>query len=143
MPHLFGSQEIYKYAIADQKFVTQKNLFENFEKFLSERAKLEYLDKYFNNSRAVISLALAGEKWQVLRTPGHTSDSICLYNPNFGRPKSQGVLISGDTLFSDGIGRTDLESGSPNQMERSLKSLARFRYRLLLPGHGAYEIRKV
>jgi len=67
---------------------------------------------------------------KVLHTPGHTEDSICLLG--------ESVLLSGDTIFSDGHGRTDLPGGSEEKMKQSLK---RIREELpsgitIYPGHG-------
>ena len=47
----------------------------------------------------------------------------------------RGVLFSGDTLFYDGHGRTDLETGSKEEMKRSLEKLKRVKYDVLCPGH--------
>jgi glyoxylase-like metal-dependent hydrolase (beta-lactamase superfamily II) len=44
--------------------------------------------------------------FQVIHTPGHSPGSICLYWPE------KRVLFSGDVLFQQGIGRTDLPGGS-------------------------------
>ena len=55
--------------------------------------------------------------WKVLHTPGHTPGSICLYN------EEEKVLISGDTLFDGGFGRTDLRGGSMSEMTKSLARL--------------------
>ncbi len=49
----------------------------------------------------------------VLHTPGHTPGSICLYFP--------GHLFTGDTLFVEAAGRTDLPGGSLNELIRSLE----------------------
>lgn len=51
------------------------------------------------------------------------------------------VLFSGDVLFADSIGRTDLKGGSMNQMQESLKKLIEILHQLpddlpVLPGHG-------
>ncbi len=55
-------------------------------------------------------------KFKVLHTPGHTSGSVCyLLND---------VLISGDTLFNQNIGRTDLKTGSEQEMIKSLERLS-------------------
>ena len=74
---------------------------------------------------------------EVIHTPGHTAGSICLYE------KNSRVLISGDTLFSDGIGRTDLPSGSSKALYESLKKLSRLDILYLLPGHGTPKIRGI
>lgn len=51
-------------------------------------------------------LEVAGVTLQVLHTPGHTPGSVSFYAP------SAGLLFSGDTLFRESIGRTDLPGGS-------------------------------
>ena len=66
--------------------------------------------------------------WEVIHTPGHTQGSICLFK--------DGVLISGDTLFADGHGRTDLIGGDEKQMQATLEKLEALDYEVLLPGHG-------
>lgn len=64
-------------------------------------------------------------------TPGHTTGSTCFYSP------AESLLISGDTVFSDGyFGRTDLPGGSDSEMLESLERLAGMRVESLLPGHG-------
>ena len=74
-------------------------------------------------------LSLAGVSVRVLHTPGHTSGSVCLM--------AEDVLFSGDTLFRDSCGRTDLPGGNPGQILQSLRRLAALEkdYRVL-PGHG-------
>jgi hydroxyacylglutathione hydrolase len=67
--------------------------------------------------------------FDVLHTPGHTMGSICLYE------KKKKILFSGDTLFADGIGRTDL-GGDGVLMAKSLDLLDELTWKFLLPGHG-------
>jgi glyoxylase-like metal-dependent hydrolase (beta-lactamase superfamily II) len=69
-------------------------------------------------------------KLKVLHTPGHTEGSICLYE------ETKKILFSGDTLFIDGIGRTDLPSGDPSELKRSLERLAALDIEKVYPGHG-------
>lgn len=57
------------------------------------------------------------ENWKVLSTPGHTPGSICLYNAQ------EKILISGDTLFDGGYGRTDMMGGSESDLIHSLSYL--------------------
>ncbi len=65
---------------------------------------------------------------QVINTPGHTKDSVCLLVGD--------TLFSGDTLFAFGTGRTDLVDGDDKEMENSLKKLKELNYILLCPGHA-------
>ncbi len=52
------------------------------------------------------------ESVRVIHTPGHTEDSICLYDGK--------NLLTGDTLFIGGWGRTDLPGGSAEKLFASL-----------------------
>ena len=56
-------------------------------------------------------------RWRVIWTPGHTPGSVCLWSSD------DGVLISGDTLFDGGWGRTDLPGGNDAQIHKSLRRL--------------------
>lgn len=69
---------------------------------------------------------------KVIHTPGHSLGGICLLN------ESEKFLISGDTLFSGSIGRTDLPGGSYDQL---LNSISQRLMTLddditIYPGHG-------
>ncbi len=70
-------------------------------------------------------------KLKVLHTPGHTDGSICLQGDDF--------IFTGDTLFFDSIGRTDLPGGSEEKIFASLKRLSSLLKEdmLIYPGHGA------
>jgi glyoxylase-like metal-dependent hydrolase (beta-lactamase superfamily II) len=46
------------------------------------------------------------------------------------------ILISGDTIFIDGFGRTDLEGGDKRAMQKSLQKLKSLEIQTFLPGHG-------
>jgi len=68
----------------------------------------------------------------VLHTPGHTPGSISLWIP------AECKLLSGDTLFRDSIGRTDLPGGDSRLILRSIaeKLLPLDDDTLVIPGHG-------
>lgn len=68
-------------------------------------------------------------KFAVLHTPGHTRGGICFYG--------EGVVFTGDTLFSNGIGRYDLPGSSYDQLMESLSRLMKLPDETIVyPGHG-------
>ena len=75
------------------------------------------------------TLEIAGLSIKVLHTPGHTPGCVCLM--------IEENLFSGDTLFRNSCGRTDLPGGNGAELFKSLRRLAALPgdYRVL-PGHG-------
>jgi hydroxyacylglutathione hydrolase len=67
---------------------------------------------------------------KVLHTPGHSPGGVCFYSPDF--------LLSGDTLFAQSVGRTDLPGGSHEILLKSIgaKLLTLPDVTTVLPGHG-------
>ena len=61
-------------------------------------------------------IELEGFRIQVLATPGHTKGSCCYYFID------DETLLSGDTLFEESIGRSDLPTGSTAELLRSLQT---------------------
>ena len=75
-------------------------------------------------------IVVGGVSLQVLHTPGHTPGGMCLYNaPD---------LITGDTLFVGGVGRTDFPGGSHQDLLASIqnKLLVLPPETIVWPGHG-------
>ena len=70
----------------------------------------------------------------VLETPGHTPGSVCFY------AEKEGILFSGDTLFFDGVGRSDLPGGSEKKLRESIqKKIAVLPPETrVFPGHGPF-----
>ncbi len=75
---------------------------------------------------------LAGMRFKVLATPGHTKGGVCYYH------EDSRVMFVGDTIFCESIGRTDLPGGSYKELLQSIKSkiLPLDDDVKLLPGHG-------
>jgi len=75
---------------------------------------------------------IAGFDLRITHAPGHTAGSaIFTVNDEF--------LISGDVLFAGAIGRTDMPTGSPSEMIKTLRNeiLPLSDELIVLPGHGA------
>jgi hydroxyacylglutathione hydrolase len=70
--------------------------------------------------------------FHVMHTPGHTQGSLCVLIP------SMDMLVAGDTLFRESIGRTDLPGGDGQQILRSIhqKLLVLPDETVVVPGHG-------
>lgn len=60
------------------------------------------------------ALRLGEAALHLIHTPGHTQGSVCLYCP------SEHLLLAGDTLFRDSIGRTDLPGGDGRKILESI-----------------------
>lgn len=73
-------------------------------------------------------LTLAGVHVDVIETPGHTMGSVCYIIGN--------TMLSGDTVFQRGYGRTDLVGGDFSLMKQSLRRIYAMKGMKILPGHG-------
>jgi glyoxylase-like metal-dependent hydrolase (beta-lactamase superfamily II) len=69
---------------------------------------------------------------KVIHTPGHTKGGVSLFS------EDDGIVFTGDTLFRGGIGRTDFEGGSMDEIMDSIKNkLLRLPDPVrVFPGHG-------
>ncbi len=79
-----------------------------------------------------IELSLGNSKLKFLFTPGHTPGEFCIYL------KDEKICITGDVLFKEGIGRTDLWGGNYNTLIKSIETKL---FTLpdnvkIFPGHG-------
>lgn len=76
------------------------------------------------------TVCIGDEKLTVLHTPGHSGGSVCYLADSF--------IITGDTLFAESVGRSDLWSGSGELLRASLEKLRLLSPDLkIYPGHGA------
>lgn len=77
-------------------------------------------------------LNLIGFRWKVITTPGHTAGSVCY------QIESEKILLSGDTLFEESLGRTDLPTADPSAIVHSItqKLFLLAEDTVVYPGHG-------
>lgn len=76
---------------------------------------------------------LPGLSVEVIETPGHTPGGLVYYFPDYG------ILLTGDTLFRDGIGRYDLPGGDVNSLLQSVSKLCEMNLpddTFVVHGHG-------
>ena len=77
-----------------------------------------------------VTIHLCDESFKILFFPGHSDGGIALYN------KAKNMLFSGDLIFSNSFGRTDLPGGSIKKMKKSLKKIMKFPDETAVyPGH--------
>lgn len=75
-------------------------------------------------------LTIGEHRFEVIATPGHSPGSICLYWPE------KRALFTGDLVFRESIGRTDLPGGNGGMLKESIKRLSEMDVDYILSGHG-------
>jgi len=69
--------------------------------------------------------------FRLIHVPGHTPGSVALYFPR------EQAVFTGDTLFKDAVGRTDLSYSDKNELRNSLKRLSELpEETFVYAGHG-------
>jgi hydroxyacylglutathione hydrolase len=81
-------------------------------------------------------LTIGDLRFQVVMTPGHSPGSLCLYWPD------KKALFTGDVVFFQGIGRTDLPGGNGKELKKSIQRIRQLDVEYLLTGHGEILIGK-
>jgi glyoxylase-like metal-dependent hydrolase (beta-lactamase superfamily II) len=76
-------------------------------------------------------LTVGNLQFRIIDTPGHTPGSICVYWPK------QQALFTGDVIFDQGIGRTDLPGGDGKALKESIQKISTLETQYLLSGHGS------
>lgn len=114
--HIWGLEELKElsgakvYAYEEEKEVCE-NASVNVSKGAGRPCEIT-ADEYVKDGATI---SVAGMNCQLIATPGHTKGSCCYYF------EEEGILISGDTLFQESVGRTDLPTGSMSALVRSVK----------------------
>jgi glyoxylase-like metal-dependent hydrolase (beta-lactamase superfamily II) len=134
--HIGGTKKFRDWLKADVcAHANDRQMFEsgssNLAEFFNEVPRIVTIDRFLRDGSTVKTTNFS---FTVVHTPGHTPGSICLYEPE------KRILISGDTLFDDSIGRFDLPGGDKDKMFASLNKLLDCNIQYLLPGHGPPKI---
>jgi glyoxylase-like metal-dependent hydrolase (beta-lactamase superfamily II) len=82
------------------------------------------------------TVAVGDTRFEVLHCPGHSPDSLCFFAPASGEVPP--MLVGGDVLFRDSVGRTDFVGGDGAQLMASIrdKLMPLPDETLVFPGHG-------
>lgn len=129
--HIFSDDIIrnkYNIPLAIFKYDTEMLLDENlnFSKYMDKSITIKQADIIFDKDEIKETSFC---KYRVLHTPGHSKGSICILIDN--------ILFSGDTVFKNSIGRTDLIGGVYNELIQSLDKIKKLPEDILIyPGHG-------
>lgn len=136
--HIFSLDDIrQKYSIPayiheeDNEMLTD-SIKNAYSFFFEGNLALKSAEKTFKNEDTI---KIGSEELRVIHTPGHTKGSSCFLCDN--------ILITGDTLFANGIGRTDLYGGSSENIFRSLGSMRNIEPSdeiTIYAGHGKCEV---
>lgn len=115
----FGNIPVYAHE-------AEKKLLEDPALNLSEHIGTPFSIKginYYGGDRNTI------DGFEILSTPGHTAGCVVI--------SIDGCLFSGDTLFYDTVGRTDLPTGDSKALQKSMKLFDSFDKNIkVYPGHG-------
>lgn len=76
------------------------------------------------------SLKMGDLNFHIIHSPGHSPGSLCLHWLD------KKALFTGDVVFYNGVGRTDIPSGNGKKLKESINKISRFDLNYLLPGHG-------
>ena len=92
-------------------------------------SKKDFQNKEYPKIKDIKQIETKFPEIKIIETPGHTPGSVCIYI------KKEKILFSGDTVFYEGIGRTDFPESSPIEMQNTLNKLKKVEYKKLCSGH--------
>lgn len=110
----------------------ERDLLKNTRLNVSEQAGRPcstYADVYLKDGQ---EFTIADIIFRMIATPGHTEGSCCYY------VEEAGILVAGDTLFEESVGRSDFPTGSADTLVRSVqdKLFVLPDETRVYPGHG-------
>lgn len=121
----WGLQYMHKkdFNIRDLKQINELS----FEHFFDRSRKVKHAQYTVGIPENILSFGRFN--LQILSAPGHTTDSIVLYDSH------KGILVSGDTLY-DGKIYLDFPDSDQHDFADVLKRLNKLDFQLVLPGHN-------
>ncbi|MCD7725490.1 MAG: MBL fold metallo-hydrolase [Clostridiales bacterium] len=131
--HIWGTNKLRELSGAPiYAYEEEKALCEDAAVNVSEQVGRPYTvipDRYLKDGEEI---TIAGITCRLIATPGHTVGSCCYYL------EEGGLLLAGDTLFAESVGRTDLATGSMSAIVRSIreKLFVLPEETKVYPGHG-------
>ncbi len=123
--------DIPVYIHAEDREMLTDSMKNAYSFFFGANFRQKDADRTFVNGDKI---AIDNEYLTVIHTPGHSKGSSCFLCDK--------ILITGDTLFADGIGRTDLHGGDGQIISASLsnlKNIENAKEITIFPGHGGAE----
>lgn len=127
--HAMGALELFRYPSVKKntelEVVIHKDGPEELKKVLRQ------FNAHITEVQGGETLDLSGFQWEVIHTPGHTVDGVCLYHAQTG------TLLSGDMALPYAMAAPDKRAGGRlDHYLFSLRSLLRRYIVNVLPGHG-------
>lgn len=135
LDHMFGNSFLAnRYNILPLGHQADEVLLQHFDQQLlffglQSHEGAQPLGGYISNED---TLTLGNEEIHILHTPGHSPGGVCFYS------KDSGVVFSGDVIFLNSIGRSDLHGGNQVDLVASItdKLFALPDETVVYPGHG-------
>lgn len=130
IPIYLHKEDLFLYKSADRSAKHWSSSLRDTPRQSSTIFKLPPVDSYLEDGQTI---TFGDASLSVIHTPGHTPGSICLYNAPH--------LFTGDTLFADAVGRTDLSYSSASDLKKSLATIKALPDETLIyPGHEEFGI---
>ena len=133
LDHIAGDQEIQeKLGVKVLCHKADEFLVSALKQHLAHYGMPEYeiprIDIFVEDEQEIVA---GNMRFKVIHTPGHSPGAVCYLIDN--------VLFSGDTLFADAVGRTDLPGGSYDELKNSIqqKLFTLDDDIVVYPGHGS------
>lgn len=135
--HIFGAQMLYdKYNLKPELSAEDEYNYRNAELFMQmfiHRALPLQTPPYIANLSDGKEIEVGEIKLKVIFTPGHTAGGLCFFL------SKEKLLFSGDTIFCNSTGRTDLPGGNYKELRHSIEEniFVLPQDTVILPGHGS------